>query len=73
MMVQLFGGNHLSTTVLKSVLKILKNIQISGKLGENIKYFNSCFTIFYTDKYQISFAKKWLGIYTRSYFKNEND
>ena len=55
-----FGGNHLSTTVCKSVLKILEKYSNSGKLGENIKYFNSCLQYF-TDKYPNIFCKKMVG------------
>ena len=64
-----FGGNHLSTTVCKAVLKILEKYSNSGKLGENIKYFNSCLQYF-TDKYPNIFLQKngW-GIYARSCFK----
>lgn len=68
-----FGGNHLSTTVCKAVLKILEKYSNSGKLSENIKYFNSCLQYF-TDKYPNIFLQKngW-GFMQGLVLKNEND
>ncbi|MCG3717399.1 aminotransferase class III-fold pyridoxal phosphate-dependent enzyme, partial [Aliarcobacter butzleri] len=68
-----FGGNHLSTTVCNKVLKILEKYSNSGKLSENIKYFNSCLQYF-TDKYPNIFLQKngW-GFMQGLVLKNEND
>lgn len=52
-----FGGNHLSTTVCSKVLKILEKYQNSGKLSENIGYFNSCLQYF-IDKHSKVFIQK---------------
>ena len=52
-----FGGNHLSTTVCSKVLKILEKYQNSGKLSENIGYFNS-FLQYFIDKYPKIFIQK---------------
>lgn len=52
-----FGGNHLSTAVCNKVLEILEEYQNSGKLDENISYFNSCLQYF-VEKYPKIFLQK---------------
>jgi acetylornithine aminotransferase len=52
-----FGGNHLSTTLSNTVLNILEQYKISGKLGLNIKYFNE-YIDYFIKKYPSLFLYK---------------
>lgn len=66
-----FGGNHLSTTVCNKVLDILEKYSNSGKLSENIKYFNSCLQYFVEKYPNIFLQKNGFGFMQGLVLKNE--
>ncbi|WP_198306375.1 aminotransferase class III-fold pyridoxal phosphate-dependent enzyme [Arcobacter vandammei] len=68
-----FGGNHLSTTVCNKVLDILEKYSNSGKLSENIKYFNSCLQYFVETYPNIFLQKNGFGFMQGLVIKDEID
>ncbi len=68
-----FGGNHLSTTVCNKVLDILEKYSNSGKLSENIKYFNSCLQYFIETYPNIFLQKNGFGFMQGLVIKDEID